>query len=378
MTISPTSIRDYARAKGWILSPLGRNDRLYVLENPNHPQRQLVIPMDETVSDYDETVSVIAEKLAYFEGVSLEHVVGNLLEVRDDILRIRIMTERDGFESLPLAFATSAIAATQQLMLSAASTVLYPRRHHPRLSRAEALQFLDAARFQHTEHGSFTLKVSCPFDALDVPGLFGAEEMPFARQTMLTVDNAIRELVSAIEEDVLDEYIENIENAEAPIVSSNLCDALSRMHDEELRNSLEVSVAWSPLRPEPHPQRRDPLRIQRDYFPRIEEVGRALRHTGEAVEDAFVGTVEQLNGDMNEQGHRAGQVILNLLLSEGEVVRAQANLTAEEYEIADRVHMTDGTYVIVLGRLHQGRQPRRLTDIIAFEEIRREPPRLPE
>ncbi len=330
--------------------------------------------MDETVSDYDEIVTRIAEKLAYFEGISVEQVLGNLLEVRDDILRLRIITDRNGgVDSLPLAFATTAIAATQQLMLSAASTVLYPRRHHPRLSRAEALQFLDAARFQHTEHGSFTLKVSCAFDALDVPGLFGPDEMPFARQTMVTVDRAIRQLVGAIEEDTLEDYIEDIENAEAPIVSSNLCDALSRMQDEVLRNSLEVSVAWSPLRPEPQAPLREPLRIQRDYFARIEEVGRALRITGEAVEDAFVGTVEQLNGDMNQEGRRAGQVILNLLLSEGEVVRAQADLTPEQYEIADRVHMTDGTYVIVLGRLNQGRQPRRLTDIIAFEEIRREP-----
>lgn len=373
MTISPTSIRDYARAKGWVANPAGRNDRLYVFENPQFPNRQLVFPMDETVSDYLESIQLVAERLAQLEGVSFEQIVSNLIEVRDDILRIRITGLRDGYDSLPLAFATSAVTATQQLLLSAASTVLVPQVHHPRLSRTEAQQFLNAAKFQHTEHGSFVLKVSCPFDALE-GGFYDGENTPFPRLTMLTVARSLRELVAAVEADDLDDYVEHAKNQEAPLVSSNFCEALTRLHDEVLRNSVELSVAWSPVSPVQPALPREPIRLQRDYFPRIEEVGLALRATGEALEDLFIGTVEQLNGDMNEEGRRSGQVVFNLFLPEGEVVRAQTNLTADQYEIADRVHMRQGAYVIIFGRLLQGRQPRRITDVRIFDEFKQEPP----
>jgi hypothetical protein len=319
--------------------------------------------MDTNVADYEETIAIVAEKLAYFEGLPLEHLWGDLLEVRDDILRVRIASVREGVTSLPLTFATSAVAATQQLLLSAACTVLQPRVHHPRLFRTQALQFLDAAQFQHTEHGSFVLKVSCAFDALDL----GDEEVPFARQTMLTLSQSLHELVGAIEADLLDEYVEGARRDDAPIISSNLCDALTKLQDDDLRNSLEVGLTWSPLNPVREEMRYAPLRIQNDYFPRIEEVRRALRDAGAPIEDAFMGTVEQLNGDMDEHGHRFGEVMLALLLPEGEVVRATTNLTAEEYVIADKAHMTEGTYVMIRGRLHQGRQPRLITNVTAFE-----------
>jgi hypothetical protein len=120
------------------------------------------------------------------------------------------------------------------------------------------------------------------------------------------------------------------------------------------------------------------IRIPRDYFPRIEEVGRELRATGDAVEDLYIGTVEQLNGEMNEEGRRTGQVMLNLFLREGEVVRVQTNLTADQYEIADRVHMSQGAFIFVHGRLHQGRQPRRLTDLRIFDELPRDLPPVPQ
>ena len=48
-------------------------------------------------------------------------------------------------------------------------------------------------------------------------------------------------------------------------------------------------------------------------------MGLALRGTGEALGDGFIGTIEQLNGDMDHEGRLAGPVMLALLLPEGEV-----------------------------------------------------------
>ena len=373
MIIPPTNVRDYLTARGWNLVREAMQDRLYVLQNPRYERRQLVIPMDITVPDYDEAVMLLAEKLAYIEGKPLEVILGRFLEVRDDTLRLGITSGREGIDTLPLAFATSAISAAQQLLLSAACTVLMPQVHHPRLSRADAQHFLEAAQFRHTEHSSFVLKISCAIDALDVqaPVAIGDEDMPFVRRTMLTLNRAVRQLVSAIEADRLPDFVNETKRADAPIVSSNLCEALTHFHDEVLRNSLEMSVSWAALSPVREEDARiGPLRIQRDYFPRIEEVRRALRDTAEHLEDTFIGTVEQLNGEMGNDGRRAGEVILALLQQEGEVVRARTNLTADQYERADSAHMNDGVFVRVTGRLHPGRQPRLLTNITQLGLVR--------
>lgn len=358
---APTNVRDYIRSRGWTLSQDAISERLFVFSNPQYAPKQLVFPMDSNAADYKESVYSVAEKLAYIESVSVAKIMSRFLEVRDDTLRLRITTPH-GIDALPLSFAADAVVATQRMVLAGATSALRPQIHHPRLGRlAEAVQLLNVAKLQHTEHSSFVLKVSCPYDGLDIPPI---HDVPFVRQSMITIIQGVRALVTAIEADVLDNFVEDTIQQVHPLVSSNLCEAVTELHDEYLRNALDISVDWSVVRP--LPELATPVRIQRDYFPRIEEVSRALRDTSVSLEDTFMGTVEQLNGDMGIDGRRSGQVILNLLL-EDEVVRAQVNLTSEQYQIADRIHMTEGAYVIVSGRLRPGRQPRRLDDISGFD-----------
>jgi hypothetical protein len=112
-----------------------------------------------------------------------------------------------------------------------------------------------------------------------------------------------------------------------------------------------------------------PIRIQSDYFVRIEEVRQALRAEDREREDTFIGTVERLDGEMQQDGRRAGEVMVLLLLPEGETVRARTSLDAEQYVKADLAHMTNQMYVQITGKLHPGRQPRLLTDISRFEPV---------
>ncbi|NCQ29061.1 MAG: hypothetical protein GW802_16780 [Armatimonadetes bacterium] len=371
--IAPTDLRDYAKAHGWVLVPEAIADRLYVLCHPDLGQRQLVFPMDTTAPDYRESVTRIAGKLAGIEARPVEAVLASLQELRDDTLRIRIHVESNAEASLPLGFAASVVAGAQQLLLSAACTVVNPQAHHPRLGRTEAQQLVDAAQFRHTEHGSFVLKVSCPVNALDaqLPLLLPDEVCaPFVRRATIVLDRAVRELVGAIEADTVPDLVDRTRQAEAPWLSSNLCEALTRFHDDQVGNSVELSISWAATTPVLQEIAGAPsIRIQEDYFPRIDEVHRALRPGEEENEDTFVGTVERLDGEMQPDGRRAGEVVLALLLPDAETVRARTSLSADQYADADKAHMTDNAYVKVKGRLHPGRQPRSLTDVATFEPL---------
>lgn len=79
--------------------------------------------------------------------------------------------------------------------------------------------------------------------------------------------------------------------------------------------------------------------------------------------------MERLDGDLDEHGQRSGEVIVALLLREGETIRVRANLDAHDYEQADQAHMTSSAYVRVSGRLHPGRQPRTLDNIGEFTAL---------
>lgn len=370
--IAPTDLRDYAKDQGWVLVKEAAKNRLYVMTNPHFEQRQLVFPMDTTAPDYKEAVMLVVSKLATMEKVTPESVFDRVVEVGEDGIGFRIATQRPDEWALPLGFASAMVAGAQQLLLASACTLLKPQSHHPRLSRTEAQQLLDTAKFRHTRPGSFILKVSCPVQGLDVRApLLPDEESdaPFVRRTTMVLHRSLRRLMNAIETDSLEELISASKTGEGAIISSNLCEALTRFEDPSLKNSLEISFKWAASIPRPQDEPRlSVVRIQHDYFARIEEVRRALRAKDHQVEDVFPATVERLDGEMGEDGKRSGEVILRLLTPDGdELVRARANLSAEQYHLADQAHMTDGAFVKVAGVLHPGRQPRQLNDIKSFE-----------
>lgn len=248
-----------------------------------------------------------------------------------------------------------------------------PRAHHPRLTLTEAQQLIEKSRFGHTEPGSFVLRVSCPIHALDLQGALpmGDEsDLPFVRRVTLSLKRGMEQLIDAIEGDTLDHFVDSLKSEQAPLLSSDHCEALTQFYDDALDNSLDVGFDWSALEPVAEKDMlKKPLRFQRDYFGRIEEIRRELRSFEGHSTDTFIGTVERLSGEMGEDGRRTGEVILNLLLQEGESVRAKVTLTAEEYDYADKAHMTDGAYVQVRGKLQPGRQPRQMSELSLFKLI---------
>lgn len=371
--IAPTDLRDYAKAQGWTLLTEASKDRLYVMNHPRFERRQLVFPMDTTAPDYVEAITLMIEKIAVMEKRTPEAVIKSVLEVSEDAVSFRVTSPRPGERYLPLSFASAMVTGVQQLLLASACTILKPKAHHPRLSRVEAQQFLETARFRHTQPGSFVLNVSCPVQAMDVQAPLLPDELdaPFVRRATLTLQRSLRELIFSIETDSMDKLVESLKKSEKPLISSNFCEALTYFEDDSLKNSVDIGITWAVSIPRPKDESAfSVVRVQHDYFARIEEVRRELRSNEKHMDDTFIGTVERLDGEMGEDGRRSGEVILSILLPEGEQVRVRTNLDADQYVKADQAHMTEGTYIKIAGKLHPGRQPRQLSDLRTFELIK--------
>lgn len=360
-------LRDFLKAQGWSLHKEALQHRYYAMSSALYPRRQLVFPMDIT-ADYEETLGHILEKFADITSTKIQALWSRLSTVRDDVLRFRVFFDGDD-RSLPLSYASTLVASTEKLLKASACTVVIPRTNHPRLNLTEANQFVEKSRFNQTEEGSFILSVSCPVNSMDAQSRieFDADDAPFVRKVTLSLQKALGELVTAIEGDALEALVDDLKASDVPLISSNLCDALLGMHDEQVDNSLDIGFEWSSLREAPKSHNLPRLRFQRDYFSRVEDVRRELKAQDRDEIDSFIGTVERLEGEMGEDGRRSGAVVLALLLPEGEIVRARTVLSADDYLKADKAHMSAGAYVRVTGILRQGRQPRALTEAKSFE-----------
>lgn len=366
--LAPTDLRDYFKAHGW--SPLAEAlaDRLYVLTNASFPRRQITFPMDLSAPDYLESVESAIAKFSEMTGKPVADIATSVETIKDDVVGVRVFFDGND-ASLPLSFASILVQSTEKLLKAAACTVLRPRIHHPRLALNEANQLVNQARFRQTEQGSYLLKIACPLYAMETQGSFGFDA-PFVRQVTLTLNQALSTLTAAIESDTVTRLVDDLKTDDAPLLSSNLCEAVYSMHDDLVNNSLDFAFDWSALRATPSWVNQRAIRIQRDYFSRIEEIRRELRSLELAHAETFIGTVEKLEGEMGADGRRSGSVVLALLLpEEGETVRARTVLSPEDYQKADAAHMTNGAYIRVTGRLMPGRQPRHLTGIHVFDML---------
>lgn len=369
MSVSPADLQRYLKAHSWRLRPEALKERdLYWFENSASQPHQIVFLSDENAPDYHDSLRLAVAKIAEAQNLAEPAVRSAIAEAGDDALRFRLFGSYLETHQLPLAFMTEVLSGIKELLLAAAHSVLAPQHHHPRLNRREALDFFNAAGFGQTELGSFVLKVTCP--VAETFSLFPAEiEPPLARRATLAVNAAVHALSEALRYDTLEELVERERKGSQSVLSANLCGALTRMQDEKLENALDISFAWAVTVAAPEFARKENwVRFEKDDFKRIAEVGDALRVIEGSKESLFVATVEELNGSMGNDGRRFGEVVFRVLIPDAESpIRARANLSAEDYLLADKAHMNEGSYALFHAKLHPGRQPRRLMDVDDYE-----------
>jgi len=371
--IKPTDLRDFLKYRGWSQVNEAIADGEYLFNHPDY-SRQLYFPVNGDVSGFEEAFQMALETLAVFESTRPWLLAKRISESRDDTIVFRTIRGSSGESSIPLTFASLMLEGAQNLLLSAAHTILKPQYYHPRLNRAEARKLLDSARFRHTEPGSFVLKISCPLYALDdaserQPELIELEHnAPFVRKSMALVNKSIGRIILAIEEDSLDALVASEKASDSPSISYNLCSAVTSFYNEGLGNSLEIANHWSILRPVSDPLLTVCHRIQQEYFSRFDEIARELKPADIDIEDTFYGTVEVLDGIIGSDDKRSGDVVLHLLLPKGEIIKTRVNLNAEQYKKANKAHMAaHNAYIKVRGKLKPGKQPQRMTDISDFD-----------
>lgn len=361
--ITPQQVRSYALAKGW-QRVAGVNGEIALFSHPGGQFDQLIVPMDDSLDDYANRLCDVVENLSEFESRPAAEVLNDLMAPESDTVRYRVASIATGRGSIPLIDGIRLLDGAKRSILAAACSVVHPATHHPRMSRTEAQQLLSACHLGQTERGSYSVSVSCPLRAVeqDQPLLPGQE--PFTRRAVSLLMHSVSRLVSAIE---LDAVAGVFKAAPAqPTLSANLCEALLEMQPPQEGSHLDIRASFATTLPAQAPVP-DAVRIKHEYFPIIDDVYKELYRQKAAEASLFVGYVDTLNGEPDDEGRMQGDAVISLLHEE-ELRKAHVDLNPHDYQIAIQAHSVAGA-VKFKGILHLGRRTHRITDIGEFARV---------
>jgi hypothetical protein len=364
--LKPLSVKQYGEARKW-KSVEGVKGRIWVLAHPEIPLKQLHIPMDSEIPGFGDAMLEVANRLSAIEERDLLSVLSDLHCVDSDVLRFRISSPDSRMGEVPFLDDIALREGAKKALLAAACSVVKPARHHPRMSRGPAEQLIKNCRSGQTEHGSYVIKIVCPLFSVEKEAPPLPTEEPFVRKATRLLMTATSRLIKGIEENSVDRVIEK-DGTEGKSITWNLCDALLRMQPPD-DGKLELKAQWGSPRDLELPNNTPAcVAFPVEYFPVIEKVAGLLRPSKEMdTPQMFVGTVESLNGDVGEDGNRAGEVILSLLDREaGEALKARVNLDASMYELALQAHKQGLGYIRVCGNFQRGIRMGRIDHITDF------------
>lgn len=382
--INSAEARAYAVGAGWTRVPMV-NGTVAVYVHPKSDLDQLLIPLEATATDYARRMAEVVVNLAEDERRPASEVLNDLLMPPSDVLRFRLEEPETEVGSVPLMQAIDVLEGARKALLASACSVVQPQTFHPRLSRTEADQLLQACQLGQTERGSFTAVIACPLDAVGssaIPSLplfeqlpesglgsgegdgpSAASREPFTRKATGLLMRSAGRIVSAVNADRVDALL--TESGGEPPLSANLCDALMMMRTRGDRSRLTLQATWSRTLP-PRPSSNLPtmVHLRRDEFRVIERLSEALRPTPDPKPAEFVGLVDVLAGKPDDANQVSGEVQL-LVFSEDGNFRARVNLPAREYQVALHAHGVGG-FVSLKGILRRGDRIHRIDKVADF------------
>ena len=361
--VLPQYAREYAKSRGWQRVDTKRAAVAVYAVPVAGRYEEVVIPADPAIDDYPRRIIDSVLNLAEFESRQPMELLEDLLQAEADTLRFILDDTATAEGSLPVSAGLDLVEGVRRSLLAAACSTVDPgRRFHPRMSGAEADQFVKACRLKPAERGSFVIAVVCPLRAVDTGAMLMDVVEPFTRRVTSLLMQSVGEIVDAVEKDEVATLYGEPEPGK-PAITANLCEALLRMRPEP-GGMLKVAASWAPMLPLKAASVPQVVRLRAEYFDQVSDVYERLRPTEVPKAGMYVGTVETLNGAIGEDGQRSGEATLQVLV-ENELAKTRVDLDAAQYRAADEAHMS-GELVGVLGKLHRGRRVHRIAEIEKF------------
>jgi len=241
---SPELIQNSAVMQALLQGRAGgrRNFDIYVLSEDGADDIELLLPRENTASDYLRRIEGAVRTLSDVEGRNPEDVITDVRMIGYDVVRSRIPDALVHDDTIHLEVAASYITGVKRLLAATATTEIQPDPFFLRL-RKEASEYADRCRFAHTFRGSFGFSVESPVAPNNEPTLPQIDQpAPFERRVIERFARGTRTLCDAV---AVDDTASLVANAKSGF-SANACELFAKLVEDTSPGGLMFSFSFSP------------------------------------------------------------------------------------------------------------------------------------
>ncbi len=273
-------------------------------------------------------------------------LLDQLLLPPTDLLQLELTNGPYAGLALPLGYTIDLLAGARKALLAVAHSILDPKLDHPRLDHPAAEALVGACQIIRSHRPTLALVLGCPFEVVGIDRNGLGSQPPFTRRVTRGLMETLKLLAKAAKQH--DDHLLSADTA--PLLSANLCDALSLFCPPGREQQVNISAVWSQhIRVAGDlPER---VELNADVFALAEDLAPRLGHKSRPQPAWYVGFVEGLDGRPGPDGRPAGLVRITITQSD-ELLHAYLDLPADDYAVANTAHMSSSP-VYLRGVLHR-------------------------
>lgn len=311
------------------------------------PAGRIPVPISNEFDDYAERVRETLDLAAQQLAISQKRILDEVLNPPADYLRIHL--DCIG-HSLGLGEASKFYEGIHELCRVAVAQRLNRKVFYHSIKGTMLDRLERAWRVQPAKPGSYEVDVACPLDSLTSPEALNQlqldlfDDPPDSRLVLENLDSSLCSILDAHHHNAMEDLVQ----AETPMISYNLCEALLNLQPREVVGCVEVHIDWSrELDHSPTPPRVFESRAF-DFVERLAERLAPAENRNPQV--TLVSIVSSLHGSKNIAGDVEGDVTLSTHDANGKPMSVRVYLDPMQYNVAHRAHGS-GNFLSLQGSL---------------------------
>jgi len=333
-------------------------------------KKSIVLPLNKTYSDYLEAMSHALEGVAYIEGRNLIDVINSVVQIINDVLKVRVsgMYTQDG--TIPIEEGAELIERTKDMLIAAANAVAAsePKTIYfgPRADNTN--DFIRSVRLGQTEVGSYVITAYSSLPIIqdrienDAEEYFSRRVYTKAAQALGAALDAKQTAVETGDIKVFGKYLDKG-------ISANFCDAIAELRGENEQATINFNFTWSPYFKKPDVK--NEFVFTPEDIPVIRDAAIFFRKMDPVTSFALTGIVVSLS---HENKDMPGTIVIESSNKDFKGKRVRVTLDAGAYTNAIHAH-EKFAIVFCTGRLVKDGHFFELKEVkdFRFEEVIKSP-----
>lgn len=347
--IKPIDLQDFLVGEGWV----PESDELFsgqrLLFHPRFTGAQMNVPVDPTYTGAEPVIEFTLQRYCELTGMSRDEVLSRIAHVRHDVVKISVFGGKMRDE-MPVNFA-AAIVPSLRLMLRAgyyAATGMRGFGPTGNGDEAYADMFDASVEVDHIHGVSFLFACRLDVPRADVESSHCDQPPPMIRRIMMALHRLMTDIEYSIQEDATTEYFERLEACEVGGITVEFCEALLRLFDRGLNNSVEIRFLPSPHYPIRDADYHRPVHFRNTDVSFFEKACRIL--ASQEKSQQYVGRIVHLRSDRGDGNPGSGSALVSLFDTHGSVTPAHIKLSESDFTAA-AAHPCPGIFFRIAGVL---------------------------